>query len=70
MLFRSWKNILGEKRIIHVEMLIDEYFTIGASGGGSRTLSIADAIKHDAFIKQRPLNYRGADYIILDPFTD
>lgn len=55
-------------KAIHVEMAIDEYHVIGASGGGSATLTIADAIKHDAFVKMRPVNYRGLEYKIVDPF--
>lgn len=61
-----WKNNVGE--VIHVEMMIDEFHTIGASGGGSKTLTIADAIKHNAFVKMRPVIYRGSNYVICDPF--
>lgn len=52
----------------HVEMAIDRKRTIGASGGGAATLTIADAIKHDAFVKMRPVTYRGTEYKICDPF--
>ena len=55
-------------KAIHVEMAIDEYHVIGASGGGSKTLTIADAIRNDAFVKMRPINYRGLEYKIVDPF--
>ena len=55
-------------KAIHVEMAIDEYHVIGASGGGSATLTIADAIKNDAFVKMRPVGYRGSGYKIVDPF--
>jgi cell wall-associated NlpC family hydrolase len=54
--------------IIHVEMMIDDLHTVGASGGGSKTKSIADAIKNNAFVKQRPLFYRGDKFLIVDPF--
>lgn len=57
-----------EGRAIHVEMMIDDYHTIGASGGGSKTLTRADAIRHDAFVKMRPVGYRGDNYKICDPF--
>jgi len=58
-----------EAKVIHVEMMIDSYHTIGASGGGSATKTIQDAIKHNAFVKMRPLNYRGSNYKICDPFA-
>lgn len=44
----------------HIEMVYRAYlgrvFTIGASGGGSQTKTLADAIRDNAFIKIRPLN--------------
>lgn len=50
-----WKS--GDK-IVHVEMVLakigEELFTIGASGGGSNTKTIEDAIAQNAFIKVRP----------------
>lgn len=53
---------------IHVEMMVDGLHVVGASGGGSKTKTIADAIKHNAFVKMRPIDYRGKDYRICDPF--
>lgn len=61
---------LKDGKARHVEMAIDKHHTIGASGGGSTTLTIADAIKHDAFVKMRPVAYRGTDYKIVDPFAE
>ena len=55
-------------KAVHVEMGIDEYHVIGASGGGSATLTIADAAKNDAFVKMRPVSYRGSEYKTVDPF--
>lgn len=52
----------------HVEMMIDNYHTIGSSGGWSATKTREDAIRHNAFIKMRPLGYRGTNYVICDPF--
>jgi cell wall-associated NlpC family hydrolase len=57
----------GDK-VIHVEMMVDDFHVVGASGGGSKTTTIADAIKSNAFIKMRPLSYRGANYLIADSF--
>ena len=56
-------------KAIHVEMMVDEYHTVGASGGGSKTKTIADAIKHNAFVKMRPVYYRGLNFKICDPFA-
>jgi len=59
----------GDK-IIHVEMMVDDLFCVGASGGGSKTKSIAAAIQHNAFVKMRPLSYRGDRFLICDPFRE
>lgn len=50
----------------HVEMCITDDLTIGASGGGKFTRTVADAIAHNAFIKVRPIRigYHG----FYDPF--
>ena len=58
----------GEERIAHVEMMIDDKFCIGASGGGSKVNSLDDAVRENAFIKMNPINYRGGQYYICDPF--
>ena len=55
-------------KAIHTEMLMDDLHVIGASGGGAKVKTIADAIKANAFVKMRPVNYRGMNYIICDPF--
>lgn len=57
-------------RAKHVEMMIDNEFVIGASGGGSTTQTAADAIKQNAFVKMRPLRYRGSNFKIVDPFRE
>lgn len=41
--------------IIHVEICRNEFQSVGASGGGSKTLTIADAIRDNAFIKVRTI---------------
>lgn len=40
-------------KIIHVEIMLNKEMSIGASGGGSTTINIDEAIKQDAFIKVR-----------------
>jgi murein DD-endopeptidase len=54
----------------HVEICVTNWQSIGASGGGSKTLTIEDAIRDNAFIKIRPIYTRPAsgEIIILDPF--
>jgi cell wall-associated NlpC family hydrolase len=63
-----WYGSDVKEKIIHVEMMVDDFHVVGASGGGSKTKSIADAIKNNAFVKMRPISYRGDKYLIVDPF--
>lgn len=51
-----WNN--GYGRIIHVEYCLDNVLSIGASGGGSATDSVQDAIRSNAYIKIRPFATR------------
>ena len=53
-------------KINHVEIYWKRGLTIGASGGGSATLTREDAIKHNAYIKVRPM--RKNVFAIVDPF--
>jgi len=58
---------------IHVEMVYsvvspEWIFTIGASGVRSTTKTRADAILHNAYVKKNPIDYRGANYKIVDLF--
>jgi len=61
-------------KAIHVEMIwiltTAGPITVGASGGGSKTKTLQDAIKNNAFIKPRPITYRGINYKIVDPFKE
>ena len=63
-----WFNENGQAK--HVEMMVDNEFVIGASGGGSMTRTAEDAIKQNAFVKMRPLRYRGSNFKIVDPFKE
>lgn len=54
----------------HVELVVDDGHTIGSSGGGSATTSPTAAAAHDAFVKLRPIGYRGAAYKLVDPFKE
>ena len=54
--------------IIHVEYCLDAIHTIGASGGGSKTYTVDDAVKQNAYIKIRPINLNRWITGYLDPF--
>lgn len=56
-------------QITHIEMMIDDLRTIGASGGGSRTLTERAAVRQNAYIKIRPLASREPPISIVDPFA-
>ena len=60
-----WVNMSG--KIIHVELCLDDVFSIGASGGGSETLTEADAVRQNAYIKIRPIRPGAFGYV--DPFA-
>jgi len=54
--------------VMHVEYCINEYQTIGASGGGGATVTKADAIRDNAFIKERPIHRNRPLAGFVDPF--
>ena len=56
----------GVPKISHVEWLETDDLTIAASGGGSKTLTEADAIRQNAYVKIRPL--RPDVVAFVDPF--
>ncbi len=58
----------GDPRRTHVEFIVEEGFSIGASGGGRRTTSSERASSHNAYVKIRPLIGRNLPSVILDPF--
>lgn len=62
-----WTNKDG--KIIHVEMAISTVHSIGASGGNGRTITAADAIRKNAFIKIRPIDSRQRIKGYVDPFA-
>lgn len=62
-----WHNSKGE-RIVHVELVCATGIAIGASGGGSRTLTEQHAAIHNAFIKPRPYCSRKRIAGFIDPF--
>jgi len=54
--------------ITHVEFCIDSKYSIGASGGGRKTLTAVDAIRDNAFIKLRPIKRDRKVTCVVDPF--
>ena len=59
-----------DKHITHIEMCVNDKLSIGASGGGSKTLTLEDAILQNAFIKIRPIQSRKDIVGFLDPFKE
>lgn len=59
----------SETAIRHVEMCIGDGLSIGASGGGRRIKSRADAVVSNAFVKVRPIKGRGNIVGFRDPFV-
>lgn len=55
-------------KIVHVGICIDEYLMIEAGGGGSKTLTVSDAIRQNAFVKVRPIRRRKDVVGFCDPF--
>lgn len=64
-----WTNRYGSK-VIHVEMCINRELSIGSSGGGSKTLTLKDAIEQNAYIKIRPFRSRQHIKGFIDPFNN
>lgn len=58
------------KKCVHVEIMITDKFAIGASGGGSKTITPSDAIRDNAFIKVRPIASRAGIVGYIDPFKN
>lgn len=65
-----WASIKSPLKITHVEIALDSARTIGASGGGSTTVTIAEAIIANAYVKVRPIDYRGRNYAIINPYKE
>ncbi len=55
-------------QVVHIEIMVDTKRAIGASGGGSANINVAEAWKRNAYVKVRPIATRGGLHSILDPF--
>ena len=62
-----YHNGRSNKRIIHVAIALDRVRVIEASGGGSRTKSLQDAVDQNAFIRIRTWKSRKNVAGFLDP---
>lgn len=58
---------MRDGKAYHVEVCLNKYQTIGASGGGSKTKTHQDAINQNAFIKRRPIP-QSSNLVFIDPF--
>jgi len=58
----------GLLKITHVEYSISNKYTIGASGGDSRTTTVKNAGEQNGFIKIRPLFTRKDIKAFIDPY--
>lgn len=54
-------------KITHVAMLVDQYRVVEAGGGGSKTLSKADAASQNAYVRLRPVNHRKDLIAVIRP---
>lgn len=61
-----WENT--SFKVIHVEIMVNRELAIGASGGGSFIKTVDDAIKHNAFIKIRPVMSRTGIRGFVNPY--
>lgn len=53
-------------KITHVAYCLDELYMVEAGGGGSKTKSLEDAKRQDAFVRIRPIKYRKDLIAVLD----
>lgn len=55
------------KEITHIGFMIDNFRMIEAGGGGSKTITLEQAAKHNAFVRIRPINWRKDIVTIIKP---
>ncbi len=67
-----WVNKAGNAYHIEIASFVWEpkWFSIGAKGGGPKTLTVEDAIRQNAFIKQREFKHKDSLIWICDPFKE
>ncbi len=57
----------GPEKIVHVGILVDSETMIEAGGGDRSTLSVTDAEERNAFVRERPVNYRRDLFAVIMP---
>jgi len=58
-------------RMTHIEIVVHPGISLGAGGGGAKTLTLADAIEQNAYIRCRPYNHRdNRSVFFADPFKE
>jgi len=67
--YRGCLVFYGDTRAVHVEICLNETLALGASGGGSKTKTVEDAVRHNAFIKMRPIKRNRNILGYVDPFN-
>jgi len=60
----------GRHRITHIAVGIGHGLMIEAGGGGSKTITVGDAIRDGAFVRVRPILRRADLVAAADPFRD
>lgn len=61
-----WPGATG--RIGHTAIMVDSEHMVHAAGGGGAVDSLDAAKRFNAYIRKDRVDYRGDDYIIVDPF--
>lgn len=57
----------SDKAITHVAICLDAHLMIEAGGGNAETISEAEAIRRNAFVRLRPIQYRKDLVTVLMP---
>lgn len=59
----------GTPNATHVAFCIDNFRVVEAGGGGSKTLTVADASRQNAFVRIRPFDQRkDLNCIVMPPY--
>jgi cell wall-associated NlpC family hydrolase len=57
----------GPNQVEHVGFCLNDSLMINAAGGDASTVNVAEAIKHQAFVKIRPIHYRRDFLFVVRP---
>ena len=62
-------SLNGSGKSFHVVICLDEYFQIGASGGGDKTTDHTSAWRDNAYVKIRPIQIKPGQQCLKYLFT-